>query len=218
MQMDAAQTIWNYMIMGHELKKSDVILVLGNHDIRTAEYASELYLKGLGDWLMFSGKVGSLTKGKWNKPEAEIFRDVALNQGVPEGKIILESEATNTGENIRFSYNKLLSLGIHAENFILVQTPYMERRSYATFKKQWKGSDLINVYVTSPEIGLRDYPNSDIGTLEDIITVMLGCLQRILTYPQKGYQIYQEVPNEVQNAFQYLVNCKTFNNYLLHNS
>ena len=37
--------------------------MFGNPDIRTAEYASKLWLDGLAKWLMISGKEGTLTKG-----------------------------------------------------------------------------------------------------------------------------------------------------------
>ncbi|XP_050395391.1 uncharacterized protein SCO4629 [Patella vulgata] len=216
--MQAAQTIWNYMQLGHELHKSDVILVLGNNDLRTAEYAADLFNKGLADWLLFSGKEGSLTKGKWKSTEAEIFRDVAINRGVPDEKIILETRATNTGENIRYSYNKLHSLGINPTRIILVQTPYMERRSYATFKKQWVNSKSVLVQVTSAKIGLTEFPNDDVGSINDVITVMIGCLQRIISYPKKGFQIYQDVPEEVEKAYQYLRDSGLYNNHLLRKS
>ncbi|XP_022251146.1 uncharacterized protein LOC111087735 [Limulus polyphemus] len=59
-----AKTLWEYLLLHHDFKKSDVILLLGNNDIRTAEYASHLYLNGYGDWLVISGKAGNMTKGR----------------------------------------------------------------------------------------------------------------------------------------------------------
>ncbi|XP_033755920.1 uncharacterized protein SCO4629-like [Pecten maximus] len=76
-----ALTIWDYMGLHHQVKKSDIILVLGNHDTRTAEYAAKLFLDGYADWLMFSGDQGVLTTGKWEKTEAEVFCEVALKIG-----------------------------------------------------------------------------------------------------------------------------------------
>lgn len=55
--------------------------------------------------------------GVWTRPEAEVFLDVALRMGVPRGRILLETEATNTGENIRFSHRVL------RDNHIPGQTP-----------------------------------------------------------------------------------------------
>jgi len=37
--------------------------------------------------------------------------------------------------------------------------------------------------------------------IEDLINEMVGDIERILTYPSKGFQIYQEVPQPVLQAF-----------------
>ena len=33
---NAVEEIWNYMLLGHEMKKADVIICLGSHDLRVA--------------------------------------------------------------------------------------------------------------------------------------------------------------------------------------
>ena len=43
-------------------------MVLGNSDVRTAEYAARLWLEGWGEWLLFSGNVGRTTKGNVTYP------------------------------------------------------------------------------------------------------------------------------------------------------
>jgi len=50
----------NRVIMSFQ---SDIILVFGNVDPRTAEHASSLWLQGYGQWLMFSGYLGNYTRG-----------------------------------------------------------------------------------------------------------------------------------------------------------
>ncbi len=77
----------------------------------------------------------------------------------------------------------------------------MERRSYATFKKFWPEKELL---VTSPQIEFEKYPTEAI-TMDQVIDIMVGDLQRIMIYPQKGFQIYQEVPPEIQDAYNQLV-------------
>ena len=77
----------------------------------------------------------------------------------------------------------------------------MERRSFATFKKRWPEKD---VRVTSPQISFDDYPAGDI-TLEKMIQIMVGDLQRIKIYPEKGFQIEQHIPEEVWKAYESLV-------------
>ncbi len=42
-----AQTVWDYHVLNHSLKKSDVIMVLCSHDPRVAERGAELFIEGL---------------------------------------------------------------------------------------------------------------------------------------------------------------------------
>lgn len=211
-----AEIIWDYMLLKHSLVKSDVLLVLGNPDLRVASYAALLWLAGYADWLMFSGELGNFTKGKWTRPEAEVFRDIAVDMGVPNDRIIMETKATNTGENIRYSYDILLQRQLNPKSIILVQMPFMERRIYATFMKQWPGdSSTLHVQVTSPAISLVDYSNEQVGSLQEIISILIGCLQRIRHYPKKGFQIYQHIPKEVWEAYKVLRERQLYDNFLL---
>lgn len=197
-----SQIIWNYHHVNHAIKPADCILVLGSHDTRVAERGASLFLQGYAPWLVFSGGLGRLTEGVWDEPEADKFARIARNLGVPAQQILTENRSTNTGENIALTYNLLQKHQITVNSLILVQKPYMERRTYATFMKQWPG-DAVEICVTSPQISFADYPNHEIS-LEQVINIMLGDLQRIRLYPPKGFQIYQEIPAEVWDAYEKL--------------
>jgi hypothetical protein len=41
--------------------------------------------------------------------------------------------------------------------------------------------------------------------LEKVIDIMVGDLQRIKLYAEKGFQVYQEIPTEVWKAYERLV-------------
>ena len=41
--------------------------------------------------------------------------------------------------------------------------------------------------------------------MSQVIPIMVGDLHRIMTYPDRGYQIVQTVPASVDSAFQFLV-------------
>lgn len=187
--------------MHHTPAESDCILALGSHDLRVADRAAELYLEGWAPILILSGGLGNVTRGIWKDPEADRFARIALDKGVPAEAIFIENKSTNTGENIQFTRQLLDEKGLHPRHFLLVQKPYMERRSYATFKKQWPDKDLL---VTSPQIAFEDYPNEEIP-MERVIQIMVGDLQRIRIYPEKGFQIPQEIPDEVWAAYEKLV-------------
>lgn len=187
--------------MHHELRPMDAIFALGSNDTRVAERAADLYHQGLAPIVIFSGNKGK--RPSLSGPEAEVFAEVAISRGVPEERIIKESNATNTGENIVFTKRLLAEKGINLSSFILVQKPYMERRTYATFRKQWPEAECI---VTSPKISFEEYPNPAYHADKDrFINIMVGDLQRIKEYPTKGFQIPQEIPEEVWGAHERLV-------------
>lgn len=201
---ELAKIIWDYHHVNHQLKKADCILVLASHDIRVAEYAAGLMLKNYAPMIILSGgsaHQNDLLATGWDVTEAEKFAEIAMQMGVPKEKIIIENKSTNTGENIIITKNLLAERGLDFNTFILVQKPYMERRTLATFQKQWPEKDFV---VTSPNISFYQYPNADISK-EDVINIMVGDLQRIKIYPDKGFQTYQEIPQKVWDAYEQLV-------------
>jgi uncharacterized SAM-binding protein YcdF (DUF218 family) len=199
--LQLATKLWDYHHMHHALEKADCILALGSHDLRVAERAAELYLEGWAPLVIFSGGLGNFTKGMWTETEADQFAAIAIRMGVPEASILVENKSTNTGENILFTQELVAHKNLDPRSFIVVQKPYMERRSYATFKQHWPDKKLV---VTSPQISFEDYPTEEIP-LERVINIMAGDLQRIKFYPEKGFQVYQEIPADVWSAFEKLV-------------
>lgn len=200
-----AKVLWDYLQMHDNPVKSDLIFCLCSHDTRVAERAAELFLQGLGDYLVFSGGVGKLTKDMFSESEAEHFAEIAKEAGVPADKIIIENKSTNTGENIRFTHKLLSKMHIKMDSMTLVQKPYMERRTFATFKKQWP-EPVTKITVTSPQISYEDYVNNGSISKDDIVNVMVGDMQRIKEYPKKGFQIEQDIPESTWDAYQALVN------------
>jgi uncharacterized SAM-binding protein YcdF (DUF218 family) len=196
-----ARIIWDYHHMHHELKPADCILTLGSHDLRVADWAVDLYFQGYAPYLIFSGGIGRLTRGLFERPEAEVFANIARQRGVPEDRLLLETRSTNTSENIVFTRCLLSRKGLDFASFILVQKPYMERRAYAAFKKHWPGKDVI---VTSPPLTFDEYVNENYHR-DLVIEAIVGDLQRIKVYPERGYTVPQEIPDEVWQAFERLV-------------
>jgi uncharacterized SAM-binding protein YcdF (DUF218 family) len=196
-----ARLVWDYHHVGHVLAEADAILVLGSHDTRVAERAADLFLDGWAPLVVFSGHLGALTKGHFERSEAAIFADVAAARGVPREHILIEDRSTNTGENVVFMRQLLDERGIAVRRAIAVQKPYMERRTLATFRARWPELDVI---VTSPQIDWADYPNHDISR-DDVLHIMVGDLQRLMVYAEKGWSEPQDIPPDVIEAYQRLV-------------
>ena len=199
-----AKKLWDYHHMNHKLEKVGAIFVMGSHDVRVAEYGAELFKQSWAPWIIFSGgvsHVGDLLETSWDKPEAEVFADIARKRGVSEDQIILENKSTNTGENFLYTARMLAEKNLICNSFIVVQKPYMERRTYATGKKLWPDKKLI---ITSPPLNYEEYMGGSIPK-ETIINIMVGDIQRIKIYPEKGFQISQEIPPDVWEAYEELV-------------
>jgi uncharacterized SAM-binding protein YcdF (DUF218 family) len=200
-----AQTLWNYHLMNHQLTRADAILVLCSHDERVAERGAQLFLEGWAPLIIFSGGQGAITRALWDEPEAERFARIAIGLNVPRESILIESKSTNTGENVEFTKRLLAERNLDVQKFIVVQKPYMERRAFATFRQLWPEKEVV---VTSPQVSFRDYlaeySNRSL-TAADVVGIMVGDLQRIKLYPALGYQIAQEIPEQVWEAFEALV-------------
>ena len=148
------ERLWRYHHMDHQLIAAEAILVLCSHDTIVAERGARLFLDGWAPLLIFSGGLGAITKGLWADPEADRFARIARAMGVPDSAMLIENRSTNTGENVQFTREMLAARGLDPASFILVQKPYMERRTFATFSKVWPGKQFV---VTSPQISLDDY-------------------------------------------------------------
>ena len=199
------RTVWDYLRLQHALVKSDAILVLCSYDTTVAERGAQLFLEGWAPLLIFAGGSGTITRRFWDEPEADRFARIAVEMGVPHERILVENRSTNTGENIRFTRQLLAERALDPQTFIVVQKPYMERRSYATFRRQWPDKAVV---VTSPVVSLDDYLTAHADhpvSPDEAISVMMGDLQRIRLYPARGFQIEQAIPDHVWTAFQVLV-------------
>ncbi|MFD8497025.1 YdcF family protein [Amycolatopsis sp. NPDC059657] len=195
-----ADVLWEYHRLAPELEKSDVILVLGSHDVRVAEHAARVWQDGWAPLIAISGGRGKVTE-TWADSEAAVFAGVAEGLGVPRSAMILEEEATNTGENITRTRSLLAARGIEVRRAILVAKPYMARRAVATARKQWPGVEWL---VSTAEVTLAGYLEGDASELRTI-ELMVGDLQRIKVYAERGFQAPMEIPPAVWTAYDRLV-------------
>ncbi len=195
-----AKIIWDYLLMEQPLKKVDCMIVMGSIDTRSAERAAELMLEGYAPVVIFSGNQGRNTQGLFDKTEAEVFADIAINRGVSKDKILLEPRATNTGENIDFSLKLLSQKGIKDSSFILVHKAFATKRVYATFKMYNSAADVL---VAAPQHSYEEYPTQLISK-ELFLHTLVGDMQRMQEYPKRGFQIEMPIPDEARKAYQAL--------------
>ena len=134
--------------------------------------------------------------------------------GVPYSKIYTETRSQNTGENIRFTYELLKTSYKVPQRIILVQKPHMGRRTAATFQRQWRHSNT-SMIVRTLQISLDRYPSDDVGDLSDVISVMMGYMQRMPLYHKLGFQNYVYIPPDVMESFKLLQQTNLYNSYFI---
>ncbi len=194
-----ASKLWNYHRIDDPFPEADVIIGLGSYDLKTASYCAELLKRNVAPLLVFTGSKGNWTDGKWDKSEAEVFRDHAIEHGANPDQILVEPNSTNIGENISFTKRALNDCKVGKT--IIVTKPNTLRRAMATAQKQWPN---INHSVGCVDTSMMDQITED-HNLEDLINEMVGDIQRIIDYPKKGYQVEQHIPDEVRRAYHELI-------------
>ncbi|KUL69611.1 MULTISPECIES: YdcF family protein [unclassified Streptomyces] len=195
-----AQRLWDFQQMGHEPRPCSVAIGLGSHDLGVADTAADLYHQGMAPLIVFTGATSRTTRERMPRGEAEHYRDRAMEVGVPEHVILVEPNARNTGENIRFSRALLKERHVPVTSALLVSKPYEERRAYATACKMWPGVEWV---CASTPMTLPDYVDS-IGDARLVVDMLVGAQQRLMVYPRQGFMIEQEIPADIKAAYDRL--------------
>ncbi|MEV7915420.1 YdcF family protein [Streptomyces griseus] len=197
---DDARILWDFNVLKQPVRPCSAALVLGGCDIGVAATTADLYRAGLFPTVVFSGGIMPATRARFPRGEAVHFRETAISLGVPEEVALLEPHATNTGENISFGRKVLTGGGTAVRSVLLISMPYMQRRAYATCRKQWPGVDLV---CASQPVPFDDYAKAQDDEAE-FIAMMMGDTHRVMEYPHRGFAIEQEVPEHVRDAFERL--------------
>lgn len=162
--------------------------------------------KGWQIELFFQEDYGKITKSIWNKPEANKFAELAEKEGISKEKIYIENQSTNTIENFNFVNELIRNKKLNIKSAIFVCRPQVERRTWACMKKYMPE---IKGFITSENITCKQYmDNYNItGVPKDAwIHVLVGDIQRMKVYAERGWQEYVDIPNNVWEAYEELVN------------
>ncbi|WP_460859741.1 YdcF family protein [Nocardiopsis coralliicola] len=182
---------------------ADIVLALGSHDLRVAEYAARLWKAGSAPLVVFSGDRGRRTGGsdghaRWERREAEVFADVSA---LPSTAVLLEASATNTGENFARSRALCAEQGVSVANAVATAKPYMARRALATAHVHWPGTAWTFRAFGG---GYDAYPGA-LYDPEELVCFLVGDLHRLAVYPRRGWCAPTEFPDGVADAFEHLI-------------
>lgn len=204
--LKSAIVLWDFLSANRGHQGCELIVVCGSYDLRVCDYACELLAKGVAEHLLFTGNTGNWTKHLWEITEADMFAQRALEIGVRPEQFSLEDKATNFAENIALA--KAMFPQVKRATFLT--KPNSILRVVSTLPIQWPG---LEAWVDAPNYRFPEDISNLIGVL-GVIDEMVGDLQRIMFYPQKGFQIEQIIPKEVVQAWEYLIK-QGFNHHLI---
>ena len=103
--------LWEYLALADRPSRADAIFVFGSQALAVPARAAELYRAGHAPVVLVSGHYGRMTRDVFDKPEALVFRDRLLQQGVPPAAVVTETRAANTLENVLFGLAALRRQG-----------------------------------------------------------------------------------------------------------
>ncbi len=192
-----AAEIWEYMSAVKSRSKSDAIVICCSYDLRVCDHACDLINEGLSETLVISGKSGNWTRQIWKEPEFQIFYERAISNGISEAQILVESKATNFGENVSFSRGLIPD----AKTVTFVSKPNSLLRVKLTAEVQWPE---VNVHVSCPEIAFPAEVSNIIGVW-GVINEVVGDVERIQKYPKSGFQAKHSIPGNIITNWNFLV-------------
>lgn len=148
------------LVVKDPLQKADAVVVLsggweskgklGKSTLERYKYGVNLFQKGYGKYLIFSG--GNL----WGNPsEAGEMAEMAMSDGFPDEVIIAEDNSESTWENALFVKKTLLEKEI--DTVVLVTSPYHSLRASVMFRD--KGIKTISAPVPDSEFYKADGPD-----------------------------------------------------------
>jgi uncharacterized SAM-binding protein YcdF (DUF218 family) len=136
------QSIADYIMPAFPACASDLGFLFGTrHGVpEFCEVAHGLWQEGMFSRLLVSGgRTGSLPMA-----EADMIADRLIRLGMPEAVLILETAATNTGENVRFGRAKVAEVMDLAaiRSVVVIGKICSTRRYLMTLQRHWPGLSL----------------------------------------------------------------------------
>lgn len=192
--------------------RADIVLAMGGSDLRVADTAARAFFERHAGWLVCTGGFGKDTAGVLPYPESVMYAKRCMEAGVPEDRILIEDQSTNSGENFRYGKALLEARGIFPRSGVIASKPYMAKRAWATAAKQWPE---VRWSVDCQRIGFTEYLEQTNDT-EKVLNLMVGDLQRLRVYAG-NFQEPVPVPDAVWSVYERLV-MDGYDKFVIHNA
>lgn len=132
------KAVADYLLVETELAPADLIFVFGcAYPELLAERAAELFHRGIAPRILVSGGVDTAA----GIPEWKHVAQEMVRRGVPPGAILVEKQATHTGENCMFGRAVAeAALGEEAvSSIVCIGAIHASRRYAMTLERHWPG-------------------------------------------------------------------------------
>ncbi len=123
---------------------SDVLFIPGSSREGPVRLAAQLFREGFAPRVLPSGRYGIGEQGfriPGYATEADWMRSLLLAEGVPDGAILPEREATYTWENAQFSRRLCDAAGIRVRRGLLCCRPFHARRALMYYQTVFPETD-----------------------------------------------------------------------------
>ncbi|MBO1299185.1 MULTISPECIES: YdcF family protein [unclassified Enterococcus] len=213
--------------------KAPMLILAGNCLPVLADEAAKAYLNQQIDQIVLVGGIGHATKYLYRNfekqgydfepglSESELCAKYLIEKyQLPEEAMLLETKSTNSGENALFSYELLSKLGSLPERILLMNDPTLQRRTKATFEKEWGKTsvDFYNYVPILPQVtestkgfSFSDQRLNDLWPADYFQALVLGEMVRLKDDAQgygpngKGFIGHVDIPDEVWSAYLRLI-------------
>jgi len=235
-QLDCINLIGDFLAIRDKVpEKVDALILLGSSLIHHLEMVSDMYHLSRFKQLMIVGGIGHSTKFLYEnleayppfkkyldrkQSEANIYSEI-LNSfyKIPKESMIIENQSTNCGNNASFAYQKSIENNLSFEHILLIQDPTMQRRTYASFLKEWKSKQVkfLNYAPIIPELAIGKNgqiyfkePVNPPWSIERYVELLMGEIPRLRDdedgYGPKGagYIGHVDIPDQVEAAYKFL--------------
>jgi len=191
------------------LTSVDAVIGFGMFDVALASFCGELYAQARVRRIIFTGGVGAGT-ADLGKPEANAwFEQLAHSHpAIPPEQVILENRSTNTAENIAFTTQHLsdhhpdLTFGQCLKTALIVASPSRLRRVKLTLEKMQPTVRVFRCLPTFAQFD-REYALYESKGL-NYPAHLAGELERLTTYPARGWITPEPMPDTVIDAYRIL--------------
>lgn len=182
----------------------DAVIGMGVFDLTLPRFCAELYVRGDARRIIFTGGYGGGT-GDLGGPEADVWREEVrrTHPDIPDAAFLLENTSTNTAENIQFTAALLtqtapdLAFGRGTNHVIIVASPSRLRRAWLTFRHR---EPQLRVTRRLPRVDfdaeLALYTRQGV----DYLGHLVGELDRLVTYPARGWIAAEALPPDIVAA------------------